>query len=126
MELRSSLGRARGLGSAKEGVNHWWLQRVTAIALVPLGLWFVFAAVSLIGADLATFQAWLGRFGNAVLMVLLVLVAFYHANLGMQVVIEDYVSRECAKVTALLVVKFGLFLMGASCVLAVIWVAVGG
>jgi succinate dehydrogenase / fumarate reductase membrane anchor subunit len=126
MEMRSSLGRARGLGAANEGVGHWWSQRVTAIALVPLSIWFVFAAISLIGADLATFQAWIAVFGNALLMVLLVLVLFYHAHLGMQVVIEDYVSGEAAKVTVLLVVKFALFIMATSCVLAVFLVALGG
>ena len=126
MEMRSSLGRARGLGSANEGVGHWWSQRVTAIALVPLSIWFVFAAISLMGADFAAFQEWIGVFGNALMMVLLVLVLFYHAHLGMQVVIEDYVSGEAAKVTVLLVVKFALFIMAASCVLAVFLVAIGG
>lgn len=126
MEMRSSLGRARGLGAAREGVGHWWSQRVTAVALVPLSIWFVFAAVSLMGADLAMFQDWIGSFGNALMMVLLVLVLFYHAHLGMQVVIEDYVSGEMAKVTVLLVVKFALFVMAVSCVLAIFLVSLGG
>jgi succinate dehydrogenase / fumarate reductase membrane anchor subunit len=126
MEMRSSLGRARGLGSTKDGVGHWWSQRVTAIALVPLSIWFVFAAIGLMGADYATFQAWIGTFGNALLMVVLALVLFYHAHLGMQVVIEDYVSRESCKVMTLLVVKFALFMLAVSCVLAVFLVANGG
>ncbi len=126
MEMRSSLAHARGLGAAREGVGHWWSQRVTAIALVPLSVWFVFAAVSLMGADLAQFQEWISAFGNALLMVLLVLVLFYHAHLGMQVVIEDYVSGEAAKVAVLLVVKFALFILATSCVLAVFLVAIGG
>lgn len=125
MELRSSLGRARGLGSANEGVHHWWGQRVSAIALVPLGIWFVFSAVGLIGADFATYQTWLDSFGNAILFVLFIIVLFYHAYLGMQVVIEDYVGGEAAKVTALIVMKFALALMGVSCVLSVMKVAVG-
>lgn len=125
MELRSSLGRARGLGSVNEGVHHWWAQRVTAIALVPLGIWFVFAAVGLIGADLAALQAWLGDFGNAILLVVFILVLFYHAAIGMQVVIEDYVSGEGAKVATLMVVKFALALMAIACVLAVVKIAVG-
>jgi succinate dehydrogenase / fumarate reductase membrane anchor subunit len=123
MEMRSSLGRVRGLGSTKDGVGHWWAQRVTAIALVPLSIWFVFAAIGLMGADFATFQAWIGIFGNALMMVVLVLVLFYHAHLGMQVVIEDYVSGEACKIATLLVVKFALFLLAASCVLAVFLVA---
>lgn len=120
MSMRSPLGRARGLGAANEGVHHWWTQRVTAIALVPLGIWFVFAAISLMGADLATFQAYFGIFGNALLMILLVLVMFYHAALGMQVVIEDYM-QGAARITAILVVKFALAALAASCVIAVLW-----
>ena len=123
MELRSSLGRVRGLGSANEGVGHWWAQRVTAIALVPLSLWFVVAAISLMGADYAEYQAWIGLFGNALLMILTVLVLFYHAHLGMQVVIEDYVHGEGARVITLLAVKFVLAALAASCVLAVVLVA---
>jgi succinate dehydrogenase membrane anchor subunit len=123
MELRSTLGRVRGLGSAKEGVGHWWAQRVTAIALVPLSIWFVVAAISLMGADYAGFQAWIGQFGNALLMILTVLVLFYHAHLGMQVIIEDYVHGEGARVASLLIVKFVLAALAASCVLAVVLVA---
>jgi succinate dehydrogenase / fumarate reductase membrane anchor subunit len=123
MELRSSLGRARGLGSAKEGVGHWWAQRVTAIALVPLSIWFVVAAISLMGADYAEYQAWIGQFGNALLMILTVLVLFYHAYLGMQVVIEDYVHGDGVRVVSLLAAKFVLAALAASCVLAVVLVA---
>jgi succinate dehydrogenase / fumarate reductase, membrane anchor subunit len=123
MELRSSLGRVRGLGSAKEGVGHWWAQRVTAIALVPLSLWFVVSMISLLGADYADYQAWIGQFGMALLMILTVLVLFYHAHLGMRVVIEDYVAGERARVLTLLVVEFVLATLAASCVLAVVLVA---
>jgi succinate dehydrogenase membrane anchor subunit len=123
MELRSSLGRVRGLGSAGEGVGHWWAQRVTAIALVPLSIWFVVAAISLTGADYAEYQAWIGQFGHALLMILTVLVLFYHAHLGIQVVIEDYVGAEGTRVVALLVVRFVLASLAASCVLAVVLVA---
>lgn len=123
MQMRSSLGRVRGLGSAKEGVGHWWAQRVTAIALVPLAIWFVVSAISLTGADYQTFVAWIGTFGNALLMILTVLVLFYHASLGMQVVIEDYVSGEGARIIVLLAVKFVLYALAASCVLAVVLVA---
>ncbi len=125
MEFRSSLGRARGLGSANEGVRHWWAQKVTAIALVPLSLWFVIAAVSLMGADLAAFQVWIGQFGNALLMILLVVALFYHAYLGMQVVVEDYVRGEAAKITTLLAIKFALFVMAVSCIYAVVRLAMG-
>lgn len=126
MELRSSLGRVRGLGSAKEGVGHWWAQRLSALALVPLSIWFVIAAISLIGADYASFQAWLGIFGNALLMVLTVAVLFYHAALGMQVVIEDYVHHPFWTPVALIGVRFVLYALAASSILAVVLVAIGG
>ena len=126
MELRSTLGHVRGLGSSKEGVHHWWGQRVTAIALVPLSIWFVFSVIGLMGADLATFQEWLGVFGNSLMMIVFVLVLFQHAYLGMQVVIEDYVGGEAAKVTTLMVVKFVLFVLAASSVYAVVRLSFGG
>ena len=123
MQMRSSLGRVRGLGSAKEGVGHWWAQRVTAIALVPLSIWFVVSVIGLTGASYAEYAAWIGTFGNALLMILTVLVLFYHASLGMQVVIEDYVAGEGARIVVLLAVKFVLYVLAASCVLAVLLVA---
>ena len=125
MEMRSSLGRARGLGSAKEGVHHWWGQRVSAIALVPLSLWFVASVIAQIGMNWLEFREWIGFFGNAVLMIVLVAVLFYHAFAGMQVVIEDYVHNEGAKVVTLVIVKFALAIMGVSCILAVLRMAVG-
>lgn len=125
MEMRSSLGRARGLGSAKEGVHHWWGQRVSAIALVPLSLWFVASVIGQLGATWLEFREWIGFFGNAVLMIVLIAVLFYHAFAGMQVVIEDYVHNEGAKVVTLVIVKFALAIMGVSCILAVLRMAVG-
>ena len=126
MSSRTPLGRVRGLGSAKEGPAHWWAQRVTGVALVPLCLWFVFSAVSLVGADLAAFQSWLGTHGNALLMVLFVITLFHHAQLGVHEVIEDYVHGEKAKVASLVAVKFTAALFAASCVLAILKVSFGG
>ena len=91
--MRSPLGRAIGLGSAKEGVGHWWAQRVTAIALVPLAVWFVIVVVGLAGADRAVFVDWVRHPVPAVLLVLLLVATFYHGALGLQVVIEDYVEN---------------------------------
>jgi len=126
MSLQTPLGRARGLGSAKEGVSHWWTQRVTAVALVPLTLWFVVALLSVAGADYETVVAWIARPFNAVLLIALLISMFYHAILGLQVIIEDYVHHEGTKVASLLVMKFLLVLLGGSAVLAVLRIAAGG
>ena len=111
--MRSPLGRAIGLGSAKEGVDHWWGLRVSSIALVPLTLWFVIAVIGLAGADLETVVLWLDNPVAAVLFVLLIATTFYHGALGMQVVIEDYVENEGAKFAALIVMKLASFLLAA-------------
>lgn len=124
--LRSPLGRALGLGSAKEGVEHWWIQRLTAVALVPLSLWFVTSVIALAGADHATVLAWLSRPLVAILMVLLVGTSFYHASLGLQVVIEDYVHHEGAKIAALVLNKLVCFALAVAGIFAVLKIAFGG
>lgn len=111
-ELRSTLGRVRGLGAAKEGVGHWWAQRLTSVALVPLTLWFVASLIGLIGADHAIFTAWVRQPLNAVLMTLLLAVGFHHLQLGLQVVIEDYVHHEGARIAGIIAVKFAAALLG--------------
>ena len=126
MDMQSDLARARGLGSAKEGVGHWWAQRITAVALVPLGLWFVISALSLGGLDLAGFKSWLNAPGNLLLMILFVVCGFYHMMLGLQVVVEDYVHRESSKVTLLVLNTLGTVFIGASCIVALLKVALGG
>jgi len=97
-DRRTPLARARGLGSAHAGVGHWWRQRLTAAALVPLGLWLAVALVRLSGAPHATVQAWLAAPWNAIAMLLLLAVAALHLALGLQVVVEDYVHRKAAAV----------------------------
>lgn len=126
MEYRSPLGRVRGLGSAKEGVEHWWAQRLTAIALVPLILWFVVSVIGLVGADRMTLVAWAGNPINAVLLILLLAATFHHAQLGLQVVIEDYVHGHARKFVALIVVKFAAVLLGAITIFSVLKLAFGG
>lgn len=123
--LRSPLGRAIGLGSAKEGVDHWWLQRVTAVALVPLSLWFVAALIAHLGADYASMVAWLRSPLAAVAMILLVIASFLHMALGLQVVIEDYVHHEATKVASLVLVKLACWALGAAALFAVLRVAFG-
>ena len=123
--MRSPLGRAIGLGSAKEGVEHWWAQRVTAIALVPLGLWLVSAVIGLVGADLETVQNWVGRPLPAILLVLLLIALFYHTSLGLQVVIEDYVHAELAKLGLLVVIRLLCFGFAVAGIFAVLGIALG-
>src|SRR5690242_3212042 len=120
--MRSPLGRAIGLGSAKEGVEHWWAQRITAIALVPLSLWFVSAVIGLIGADLETMQNWVSQPLPAILLVLLMIATFYHVSLGLEVVIEDYVHTQLAKLGLVIATRllcFGFAVAGIFSVLAI-------
>jgi succinate dehydrogenase / fumarate reductase membrane anchor subunit len=123
--MRSPLGRAIGLGSAKEGVEHWWVQRLTAIALVPLSLWFVSAVIGLAGADLETMQNWVGLPLPAILLVLLLIATFYHLSLGLQVVIEDYVHTDLTKLGLLVIVRLLSFGFTVAGIFAVVSIALG-
>ena len=123
--MRSPLGRAIGLGSAKEGVQHWWAQRVSALALVPLALWFVIAIIELAGADRAQFVAWVGQPVPAVFLILLLIAVFYHGALGLQVVIEDYVDNEAQRLGALIVMRFAAILLAVLGIVAVLKLSLG-
>lgn len=112
-QLRSPLAKVRGHGSAKEGTSHFIRQRVTAVALVPLCLWFVFSVICLTSSsNPAALAQWLGSGVHATLTVLMLFALFYHAKLGVQVVIEDYLHCECLKMGALLANVF--FMYGAA------------
>ena len=126
MSYRTPLGRVRGLGSAKDGTHHWWAQRLTAIALVPLVIWFVISVLTMVGSDRATLVAWLGNPVTAALMVMLILAVFHHAQLGLQVVIEDYVHSESWKIGLIIFVKFAALLLGGIAVISVLKLAFGG
>lgn len=117
MSLRTPLGRVLGLGSAKEGVEHWWWQRLTAVALLPLGIWFVFAVISLVGTGYTEARAWITTPVNMVLVIAFTAALLHHAQLGLQVVIEDYIHNEPWKLGCLLAVKF-------LSILAFIWAVV--
>lgn len=122
--LKNPLSRARGLGSAKSGLDHWIAQRMTAIGNLILGLWFMWSLV--MHPELAYFtgaEAWLSQPFNAVLMILFVISTFYHAKLGLQVVIEDYVHCEAMKITSLIAVKLSLLAMSVGCVFSILQVA---
>jgi succinate dehydrogenase / fumarate reductase membrane anchor subunit len=126
MSMRTPLGRVRGLGSAKEGVAHWWAQRLTAVALVPLLLWFVASLVQMAGADHAHVVAWIAHLPVAVLLSLLFVAGLYHLALGLQVVIEDYIHGEPSRIVALVLVKFGCWALAAAAVFSVLKIAFRG
>jgi succinate dehydrogenase / fumarate reductase membrane anchor subunit len=123
--MRSPLGRAMGLGSAKEGVEQWWMERVSAVALVPLTLWFVASIIAHTGSDYDTFIAWLRTPLANVLMILLVIALFYHTALGLQVVIEDYVHSG-VKFAALVAMRLGCFALAAAGIVSTLRIALGG
>jgi succinate dehydrogenase / fumarate reductase membrane anchor subunit len=123
--MRSPLGHARGLGSAKEGLHHWWMQRLTSIALVPLSIWFVAALVSLRDADWETYALWISNPLNATMMVLFIGVGLHHAQAGMQVVLEDYVSSHGARVFSVIAVKLICYALAALSIMSVVLVALG-
>ena len=125
MSLQSPLGRVLGLGSAKDGTGHWWAQRVSAVALIPLTLWFMLSLLSLPALDYATVRAWLSVPLSSVLALLLVAVLTYHSYLGTTVVIEDYVHAAGTKLLSLLLLRFLYVLIGGASLLAILHVSFG-
>jgi succinate dehydrogenase / fumarate reductase membrane anchor subunit len=125
MSFESPLGRVLGLGSAREGAGHWYAQRVTAIAQAILGLWFLFALATLDGLDLAHVRAWVASPIAASLLLLYIATLAWHAILGLQVVIEDYVGAKSLRLAALISIKFALVLAGVAAAIAVLRLALG-
>jgi succinate dehydrogenase / fumarate reductase, membrane anchor subunit len=125
MSLRSPLGKVLGTGSAKEGVHHWWLQRLTSIALVPLTVWFVVSLLSLPSFEHVTVISWMAQSWTALLLILFILVATWHSQLGVRVVVEDYVHGG-AKTLTLVLMTFLHALVAAAGVFAVLKIAFGG
>ena len=120
MNLRNPLAKVKGLGASGEGSHHWWLQRVSAIALVPLSLWFVFSVINHIGDDYSAVTAWISQPSVALVLILYFGFMFFHAQLGIQVVIEDYVHSEPLKIISLLLVKAIAIVAGLAAILAVL------
>jgi succinate dehydrogenase / fumarate reductase membrane anchor subunit len=125
MSLQSPLGRVLGLGSAKDGTGHWWAQRVSAVALIPLTLWFMFSLLSLPALDYATVRVWLSFPMSGFLALLSVAVLTYHSYLGTTEVIEDYVHSAGMKVLSLLLLRFVHVLVGGAGIFAIMRVAFG-
>jgi succinate dehydrogenase / fumarate reductase membrane anchor subunit len=122
--LRSPLGRVRGLGSAKGGTHHWWMQRVTSMALLPLTIWFALSAASLAGASYIETVAWIGRPWNAVLLLATIGLSFHHTAAGLQVIMEDYANLEWVKVGGILAIRAICWLLALASALAVLRIAV--
>ncbi len=125
MSLRSPLGRVLGRGAARDGVRHWWHQRLSSIALLPLTAWFVVSLLALPSLGHATIIAWMSQSWTALLLVLLVLTAAWHSQLGIRVVLEDYVHGAGARTLALVAIGFAHVLLAAAGVFAVLKVAFG-
>ena len=128
MSIQTPLARVRYLGSAKEGSHHWWWQRLTALMLVPLSLWFVASIWWLIigGATFEAFQDWLSGPVAAILMLLFIGAMFYHLKLGLQVVVEDYVHHKALKWAILIKLNIGCLVGAVAAIYSTIVVAFGG
>lgn len=122
---RSIRARVHAQASTRQGAGDWLAERVSSVALVPLSLWFIFAAVGLSGADHAQAAAWLATPFNTTAMILFVVVLFWHTQLGLRVIIEDYVHHEMIKLASLMLVNFAAVALGLACVVAVLKVSFG-
>lgn len=120
MTLRTPLAQARGLGSARSGLHHWWMQRLTAIALIPLTVWFVWIGTGLLSADFDTARAFVAAPLNALLFAAFIISLFWHAQLGLQVVIEDYVHTRWLELALQVLVRFAAALGALASLLALI------
>ena len=121
--MRTDLGRVRGLGTAKEGVHHWWMQRLTAIALIPLTLWFIISIATLNNASYTETVNWLSIPLVSIFMILLVSATLYHALLGVQVVVEDYIHEEGFKFLLLIGLKFIFLVLGVVAIFSLLKIA---
>ena len=126
MSLRSPIGRVLGLGAAKEGVSHWWSQRVTSVALLLLGLWFVASLLRMPGFGYEVVITWIALPVNSVLLLLLIGSLVYHSHLGVQVVVEDYVHHHGLKIATMMLLSFAHVAVAALASFAVLRVAFSG
>jgi len=124
MTMRTPLATVKGLGAAKEGVGHWWHQRLTALALIPLSLWFCVAIARLPEADYTTLVAWIAAPFNAVLLIALVMASLYHGYLGVQVVVEDYVHPHWVRTLLIVSSGFAALLLSIGAIVVILKLAV--
>ncbi|MDO9163171.1 MAG: succinate dehydrogenase, hydrophobic membrane anchor protein [Methylococcaceae bacterium] len=119
MDYRAPLAKARGLGSAKSGTHHWWMQRVTAVMLIPLSFWLVLFLNLTFTASYAQTVAWLASPINSIAMITWILMVCYHAALGLQVVIEDYVAASGVKIVTIWLVNLTMLLLAVTALLGI-------
>jgi len=120
---KTPIGRARGLGSAKSGTGNVWIQRVTAVALIPLVIWFVASVVQMTSADYFTVRAWLASPVSAILMLLYIVAGLYHLRLGLQVIVEDYIHSERMKVCLQLLILYGCVIIAVAAIFSILKIA---
>jgi succinate dehydrogenase / fumarate reductase membrane anchor subunit len=125
-EYRTPLSIARGLGSSKDGLGHWWMQRLTSIALVPLVLWFVVSIIALAGQDRVHVLTWLHSPFHGVVLSLFLITALYHANLGLQAIFEDYIQARWLQLSSRIAADFAAVFLGFAGVFALLRLAIGG
>ncbi len=126
MKMQSDLGRVRGLGSAKSGSSHWWTQRVTAAANLPLGIWFIVSILAGHTADYDAVQAWLSSYFHSTMMILLIVSVAVHFTHGLQVVIEDYVHNRKAEVISLMLIKAVAAFLSVAAIVSVLRIVFAG
>ena len=125
MSLMTPLNRVLGLGTAKGAAEHWWVQRMTAVALLPLGLWLAYELLTLPGFDYASVATWVREPVTSILLILLVMAAGYHSALGIQVVIEDYVTGKGSRAATLMASTLAHAALTIAAVFAVLRIAFG-
>ena len=125
MSLRSPLGRVLGLGTARDGTSHWWGQRVSGLALAALGAWFAWSLATMPGFEYAQAMAFIGQPVNALLLLLLSVTMAWHSNLGVQVVIEDYVHGHGLKIAALLISRYAHVVLAVAAIYAILKIGIG-
>jgi succinate dehydrogenase / fumarate reductase membrane anchor subunit len=126
MRYRTPISVARGLGSSKNGLGHWWMQRLTAIGLVPLVLWFVVSIISLSGQSHDQVVTWLHSLPHSVSLSIFLIISLYHANLGLQAIFEDYIQARWLQLSARIVASFAAVLAGFAGVFSLLGLAFGG
>ncbi len=126
MDFKTPLAKVKNLSSANNASSHWWMQRITALALIPLSIWMVIYLKLLLVADYSQIIAWLNEPWNTLLALTWIVMVFYHSALGLQVVIEDYVSTETYKITAIWTVKASCFILALASIIAIFRIMILG